>query len=149
MLNVNATALESAALGGPIDEPFHLIAVFPHQTEKFGGIEGRGFRSEKRLKPPAKVRASPWIQAIPASDDPVVTQHLPHLGLRIQASACTSSKTASLPSGLRGAHAREASLHRASPKCRYSGPVLLYFCRLLFFRKNAWRRWSTPACRDE
>src|SRR5712692_9340372 len=92
MLNVNATALESAALGGPIDEPFHLIAVFPHQTEEFGGIERGGFGSEERLEPPPEVWASPWIQAIPASHNPLVTQHLPHIGLRIQASACTSSK---------------------------------------------------------
>ncbi len=52
---MNATTLESAALGGPIDEPFHLIAVFPHQTEKFGGIERGGFGSEERLEPPPEV----------------------------------------------------------------------------------------------
>src|SRR6267378_6874274 len=92
MLNLNAAALESAALGGPINEALHLIAVFPHQMEEFGRIESGGFGAEKCLEPPAEVWASPGIQAITASDNPVVTQHLPHLGLRIQASACTSSK---------------------------------------------------------
>src|SRR5882762_1587638 len=92
MLNLNAAALESPALSGPINEALHLIAVFPHEMEEFGRIESGGFGSEKGLEPPAEVRASPGIQAITASDNPVVTKHLPHLGLRIQASACTSSK---------------------------------------------------------
>ena len=89
---MDAAALESTALSGPIDEPLHLIAVFPHQMEKLRGIEGSGFWSEKGLEPPAEVRAIPGIQAITASYDPVITEHLPHLGLRIQASAGTSSK---------------------------------------------------------
>ena len=92
MLNLNAAALESAALSSPINEPLHLVAIFPHQMEELGGIESGGFGSEKGLEPPAEIRAIPGIQAITASYDPVVIEHLPHLGLRIQASACTSSK---------------------------------------------------------
>src|SRR6267154_792031 len=92
MLDLNAAALESAALGGPINEALHLIAVFPHQMEEFGCIESGGSGSEKGLEPPAEVRAIPGVQTITASYDPVVSEHLPHLGLRIQARACTSSK---------------------------------------------------------
>ena len=89
---MNATALESAALGCPINEALHLIAVFPHEMEELGCIESSSFGSEKGLEPPAGVWAIPGIQTITASYDPVVTEHLPHLGLRIQASACTSAK---------------------------------------------------------
>src|SRR6267154_282908 len=92
MLNLNAAALESAALSGPINEPLHLVAIFPHQMEELGCIKRSGFGSEKGLEPPAEVRASPGIQAITASYDPVVSEHLPHLGLRIQTCACNSSK---------------------------------------------------------
>ena len=46
MLNLNAAALESAALSGPINEALHLIAIFPHQMEELGRIESGGFGSE-------------------------------------------------------------------------------------------------------
>jgi hypothetical protein len=89
---VNPPPLKSAALSGPINEAFHLIAVFPHEVKEFGGIQSGGFGTEKGLEPPAQIWGVPRIQAITASNDPVVTQHLPHLVLRIQARACTSSK---------------------------------------------------------
>ena len=88
----NAAFLKSPAFGGPVNKALHLIAVFPHEVEELGGVQSSGFGSEKGLEPPAQVWASPGIQTITAGHNPVVTQHLPHLVLRIQASACTSSK---------------------------------------------------------
>src|SRR6266403_4443566 len=137
MSNLNPAALEPAALSGPINEALHLIAVFPHQMEEFGRIESGGFGSEKCLEPPAEVGASPRIQAITASDNPVVTQHLTHRVLTSTVKRLYVLQTASLPSGLRGAHAREASLHRASPRFRCSGSLLRRLCHPLFFPKNA------------
>jgi len=146
-LDVNTSALIAASSFCPTHKLLHLVAVFPHQVKELIGVQACGFGSEKGLEPPAQVRAVPRIQAITAGHNPVVPQHLPHLANVYSAGTLYFLRAASLPSGLRGAHAREASLHHASPKYQCSGLVFLWSYRLLFFRRNAWRRWSMPAYR--
>jgi len=148
-LDVNTPALIAAPRFCPIHELLHLVAVFPHEVKELIGVEACGFGTKKGLEPPAQVRAIPRIQAITAGHNPVVPQHLPHLANVYSAGILYFLRTASLPSGLRGAHAREASLHHASPKYQCSGLVFLWSYRLLFFRRNAWRRWSRRVYRAE
>ncbi len=93
--DVNAPTLIAAPRVCPINEPLHLVAIFPHQAKKLARVQAGGFGPEKSLEPPAQIRTIPRIQAITAGHDPVVPQHLP------------------------------ASLHRASPRYQCSGPVFL------------------------
>jgi len=76
--SLTVSALLSATLADPLDEFFHLRAIFPGQLEKFARVQWRSFRAEESFKSPAKVWTVPRIQAISASDDPIVAKSLKH-----------------------------------------------------------------------
>jgi hypothetical protein len=80
-------ALNAAALVGPVEEAFELVAVFPAQLEELGGGHVGGFRAEEGFKAPAEIGAVPGIEAIALGGEPVVAEELPHSirGSRIMA----------------------------------------------------------------
>ena len=67
-----------AAFGGPVEEAFHLVAVFPAEFEEFGGGHVSGFGAEVGFKAPAEIGAVPGIEAIALGGEPVVAEKLPH-----------------------------------------------------------------------
>ena len=72
------TALDFAALVGPVKEAFELVAVFPAKREEFGGCEVGGFGAEEGFKAPAEIGAVPGIEAVALGGEPVVAEKLPH-----------------------------------------------------------------------
>jgi hypothetical protein len=71
-------ALSLPALGGPLNETLHVIAVFPRQAKEFSGVHVCGFGSDESLKSPTEVGALPWRQAVAFCRDPVVPQEFEH-----------------------------------------------------------------------
>src|SRR6201999_4141234 len=71
-------ALDLAAFGGPVEEAFHLVAIFPAEFEEFGGGHIGGFGAEEGFEAPAKIGAVPGIEAIALGGEPVVAEKLPH-----------------------------------------------------------------------
>jgi len=148
MLDGNPPSLVAPPFGRPIDEPLHLIAVFPGKVKEFARVQAGGFRPEKGFKPPPQIRTIPRIQAISPRNNPVVPQHFEHCRTQASPPVPPSMFTrTSLPAGLRGARAREASLHRASPRFRCNARRFRSPSHLSFFPRNAWRRLSRPRCR--
>src|SRR5215470_5888449 len=79
---VAGVALGAAALGGPVDETLEAVAVFPGEVEKFRGGKVVRLFTEECFKAPAEVRALPGLEAVTASNDPVIPQRSPHVLLR-------------------------------------------------------------------
>jgi hypothetical protein len=78
-------ALDTATFRGPVHKSHHIGPVFPGKPQEFTSVHVCGFFTKKRLEPPAQVRALPGIEAIPASNVPVVPQcfkHRSYTGLR-------------------------------------------------------------------
>ena len=71
-------ALRAAAFRGPVHEIAEAVAVLPGEAEEFSRGEIVGFVAEERFKTPAKIGAVPGLEAIAASDDPVITQRAKH-----------------------------------------------------------------------
>lgn len=71
-------ALDAAALGGPVYEMLHLLAVFPEEMKKLAGRQVRRFFSQKGLEAPTQVGTFPRLQAIALGRGPVVAQRFKH-----------------------------------------------------------------------
>jgi hypothetical protein len=71
-------ALDVAAFGGPIEEAFHLVAVFPAQFEELGCGHVGGFGAEVGFEAPAKIGTIPGVEAVALGRQPVVAEKLPH-----------------------------------------------------------------------
>jgi hypothetical protein len=75
------SALSLPPLGRPFDKPLHLRAVLPSEMKEFAGVHARRFWPEEGLKSPAKIGASPGIQAVALCGTPVKPQDVEHSGV--------------------------------------------------------------------
>jgi hypothetical protein len=78
VLQSGFAALDAAALIGPVEEAFELVAILPAQLEELGGGHVGGFGAQEGFKAPAEIGAVPGIEAIALGGEPVVAEKLPH-----------------------------------------------------------------------